>query len=439
MAHFGIISFSSSGPLNTMLALGHALVDRGHTVTAIAFADARPFAEAAGVGFRMIGEGRFPVGSFARSLSRLGDLSGLSAARYSLALLHEQAQIVLEQGPDACRRLGVDALLVNQSATAGGTVADVVGIPFVTVCSAVPLNEDPLVPPVLFPWGYDPGPWGRLRNRLAYRAMWPLVRPIMRSIGQARARHGLPARRTVDELFSPLAQLSHLPEAFDFPRQRLPPWFHYTGPFHTTTSRAKVEFPWERVSQDRPLVYASMGTLQNRQLWVFDRILSACEGLDAQLVVSMGGGAEVDSISAPADVIVVRYAPQLELLARARLAIIHAGMNSTIECLMHAVPMVAIPVTNDQPGAAARIAHSGAGRMVSLRSIRQGAAPLRAAVRSVLFEPAYQQRARVLAEACRASGGMLEAVEIVEEVASTGRPVLRSARSTAERAPSSGR
>jgi len=34
-----------------------------------------------------------------------------------------------------------------------------------------------------------------------------------------------------------------------------------------------------------------MGTLQNRLIWVFQTIASACEGLDAQLVISLGGSA----------------------------------------------------------------------------------------------------------------------------------------------------
>lgn len=34
------------------------------------------------------------------------------------------------------------------------------------------------------------------------------------------------------------------------------------------------------------------------------------------------------------------------------------GLNTTLEALTYGVPMVAIPITNDQPGVAARIAHS---------------------------------------------------------------------------------
>jgi zeaxanthin glucosyltransferase len=45
----------------------------------------------------------------------------------------------------------------------------------------------------------------------------------------------------------------------------------------------------------------------------------------------------------PANTIVVRSAPQIDLLKRAALCITHAGLNTTLESLAHGVPMVAIP------------------------------------------------------------------------------------------------
>ncbi|OZH52616.1 glycosyl transferase family 1, partial [Hydrocoleum sp. CS-953] len=92
----------------------------------------------------------------------------------------------------------------------------------------------------------------------------------------------------------------------------------------------------------KPLIYASLGTLVNSQVDVFDKIATACEGLDAQLVISLGGSATPESLpNLPGNPLVVKYAPQLELLQKATLTITHAGMNTTLECLNNAVPMVA--------------------------------------------------------------------------------------------------
>ena len=64
---------------------------------------------------------------------------------------------------------------------------------------------------------------------------------------------------------------------------------HFTGPWHDASARPAVEFPFEKLD-GRPLVYGSMGTLQNRQKHIFGIIAEACAGLDVQLVLSLGGG-----------------------------------------------------------------------------------------------------------------------------------------------------
>jgi UDP:flavonoid glycosyltransferase YjiC (YdhE family) len=64
-----------------------------------------------------------------------------------------------------------------------------------------------------------------------------------------------------------------------------------------------------------------MGTLQNRVSHAFREIARACEGLDAQLVISLGGGKSPEEIGAlPGNPIVVPFEPQLDLLARAVLS-----------------------------------------------------------------------------------------------------------------------
>ena len=113
---------------------------------------------------------------------------------------------------------------------------------------------------------------------------------------------------------SPLAQISQQPAGFDFPRQSLPTCFHYTGPFRVGTPE-RVPFPYERLT-GQPIIYASLGTLQNRLAGVFRVIAAACEGLGLQLVLSLGGGGNVDAYrDLSGQTLVVEYAPQLTLLS----------------------------------------------------------------------------------------------------------------------------
>jgi zeaxanthin glucosyltransferase len=139
-------------------------------------------------------------------------------------------------------------------------------------------------------------------------------------------------------------------------------------------SRAAVPFSWEALN-GKPLIYASLGTIQNQQLEVFIRIAEACAHLDAQLVIALGGGGSPEALpTLPGDPQVVGFAQQLELLQRAALTITHAGLNTVLESLRCGVPVVAIPIANDQPGVAARVAWSGCGGGAAQASVGAPAA-----------------------------------------------------------------
>ncbi|MEM8642063.1 MAG: nucleotide disphospho-sugar-binding domain-containing protein [Cyanobacteria bacterium P01_G01_bin.54] len=423
MTHFGIISVASAGPLNTMLPLGQELQRRGHSVTLIAIADAATTASAANIAFHAVGSAEFPLGSVRAMAAELGELQGWAAIRYTSQALSRMANVLLSDAPAIAQEVGIEALLVNQGAFAGGTLADRLQIPFITVCSAAVMNREPDVPPCGIGWIYQPVWWARWRNQVGYWVSDLLVHPLRQTVAQYRRDWQLPLYPKPDAENSSLAQISQVPTAFEFPRPAAPPYLHFTGPFHTTASRAPIPFPWDGLDRDRPLVYASMGTLQNRLLWVFEVIAAACADLEVQLVLSLGGATSPETLPPlPGQPLVVAYAPQLELLQQTTLAIIHAGMNTTMECLMQGVPMVAIPVTNDQPGVAARIVWSGVGERVPLH--RLNPPKLRRAVQTVLTDPVYKENALRLQAACHASGGVKRAADIVERAIATRQPVL---------------
>lgn len=111
-----------------------------------------------------------------------------------------------------------------------------------------------------------------------------------------------------------------------------------------------------------------------------------------QLVLSIGPTLDPKQVqSLPANSIVVSSAPQVELLRRSALCITHAGLNTTLESLAQGVPMVAIPVSMDQPGVAARIAYTKTGAYVPLQEMT--APKLSALIDEVLSNPEYRQNA----------------------------------------------
>jgi MGT family glycosyltransferase len=219
-------------------------------------------------------------------------------------------------------------------------------------------------------------------------------------------------------VFAGHPQISQQPPSFEFPRRTLPADFHFVGPLHSTRTRPRTEFPREHLD-GRPIIYASLGTLQNGLDWIFRIILDACADLDAQLVLSLGGNMDPAAFSgARGNPIVVRFAPQLELLEQATLCITHAGLNTALESLACGVPMVAIPITNDQPGVAARIRWSGAGEMVTPK--RLSVSRLRKAIQKVRSTPAYRENAQRLQREISGLRSLDYASEVIEDAIRQG-------------------
>ena len=424
MTHFGIISPVASGHLNPMAALGYELQNRGHCVTVVGIADAQPKVLAAGLEFLRVGESDYPKGSTEGLFNQLGKLKGFKASQYAVDWLANEAKMYLREAPDRIKAAGIEALLVDQATPQGGTVAEYLGIPFVSVCCAIMLNREIHIPPFIMSWQYDPSWLGLLRNRLGYALLNRIEKPLWQAINDYRQQWSLPLYPNLNGYYSQLAQLSQQPTEFEFPRKDLSSVFHFTGPYSNPVSRESVPFPYERLSGES-LIYASMGTVSNQLLWIFQMIAEACMGLDAQLVIALGGGADPESLpELPGSPIVVGYAPQLELLQKASLTITHAGLNTTLESLSNGVPIVAIPITNDQPGVAARIAWTGTGEVIPLGNMT--AEKLRKAITRVLTEGSYQKKALRMQKGIRHAGGAKRAADIIEQAVSTGKPILAS-------------
>jgi len=357
--------------------------------------------------------------------ARLGQLDGRAALKFTIEFFRKMAVACLRDVPGLMRQRQVDGLIIDQTLVEGPSIADELSLPYVSVCNAMLINPDPSIPPFFTTWPYSQSWWARLRNRVLQQVTRRLVRPILNTVNEHRRRLGLAPYCRFDDAFSPYAQISQQPREFEFPRT-LPPQFHFTGPWHDARVRPAASFPFERLD-GRPLIYASLGTLQNRQQHLFSQIAAACANLPAQLVLSLGGGAKVESLGkVEGSPILVEFAPQLELLQRAALCITHAGLNTALECLSQGVPMVAIPLANDQPGVAARINWTGTGLFIppeKLTPIR-----LRAAIEEVLSTPRYRENAQRLRSAIQARDGLAMAADVIEQVVTTKKPVIASGR-----------
>jgi len=404
----------------TFGAIGRELQRRGHRVTVFQAPELAQKISAEGLDFSPLASRGFSVQHY---VDLVVEQQGVSLRNF-LDYAVKSARMLCEEAPGAFQSAGVDGVVVDISQPGGATAAEISGLPFVSVCNALPLHSEPDVPPDFLPWRYHDAWWARVRNRLGYAVRDFMIRPLHRVLNGYRSSSGLRPYGSPDDSFSPFAQITQLVREFDFPRKRLPDCFHYVGPYRREPER-EVSFPFERLD-GRPIIYASLGTVFGSRTEIWNAIVEGCRGLDAQLVIALGGSGRAQSLTKlPANAIVADYAPQCELLKRASLAITHGGLNSVMEALAAGVPPLAIPITGDQFGVAARIAYTGVGEIVP--AAKCTGSRIGAAARKILSRSTYREREAVIGAAIQRTQGAVSAASIIEEVVATRRdPVLVS-------------
>lgn len=421
MKHVGLLCPPTVGHLTSMCSLGKELRRRQYRVTLFGIPDVKEKIDKFGLSFdglrfQEIGARAFPKGSLNSFLAQNAEMSGIQALLFTIRWSQKATRMMFQAAPPAIEKTGVDFLLIDQITVAGGTIADCLELPFVTICSALPLDPEASIPPYFTSWQYRDIWWAKLRNRLGYGLIDCLTYPVWKIVEQQRQQWHLQPYRKFTDANSPLAQICQLPQMLDFPRQPLPQNVYYVNKLRNLSPNAAAineSFLFEKLNQHQPLIYASLGTLQNRLFKVFYIIAKACQHLNAQLIISSGGTDPKELPQLPGSPLVVKHAPQLELLRNAALTITHAGQNTVIESLACGVPMVAIPIANDQPGIAARIAYAGVGEMVPIGQL--SVKNLKATIDKVFHNKRYQNKASQFAAAIQATDGVGQAADIIEE------------------------
>lgn len=183
---------------------------------------------------------------------------------------------------------------------------------------------------------------------------------------------GVPPAQDPERLKLPLLVLC--PKEFDVPGVRNRPT-RFCIEASIDLNRQEVHpFPWHALDAAKPLIYCSLGSephLYDHSTELFRSVIQAI-GQKPEWQLAIGLGHYLDEASfgpIPDNVLLVKWAPQMQILQRTSIMITHGGLGSVKECIFCGVPMIVFPCRWDQPFNAARVVAHGLGVRGNIRSV----------------------------------------------------------------------
>lgn len=380
---------SETGHYTGTFRLARALRARGHRVIYLGTADFRELVESQGFEFIAFAGDLIPCGNPASSQRRSGrGIFGrlrkrLLDERYFARYLRLISNGNLDECLLSCKP---NLLLCDTFVWYVAMRALRLGIPTMNISIILSLYANAHIPPIVSSispkqsWSYNAQVmsawiWLRLKffftKRLAsilfgtYRfptRMHHLIDVFL----QIARRSGYPRQENKTYWFGEmgprliLPEFVLCPEAFQLPRCP-EDGRQYLGDF-VDIERREQPLPADKLDQDKPLVYCSLGTAASfypHARRFFQAVFEAAElKKEWQFVLHLGNYCHSESCPQPgANLLVLPQVPQLALLKSASVMVTHGGMNSIMECVHFKVPMVIVPGLRDQPGNAVRAAY----------------------------------------------------------------------------------
>jgi MGT family glycosyltransferase len=372
------------------LAIARALVGRGHSVRVLAPPSLRTNVEAAGCNF--VAYARAPVHRERRASAVLGRAR---AALMPVELIRAApARAFAEDLLEEIEREVADVLVVDFMLAGAIAGAERAGLPTAALMHTVYCLPAPGRPPFGPGLAPSPGPGGRMRDRALAVVARGAQAQRLRDLNAARRRLGLvPVASAGDQLARADRLLVLTSEAFDLPVSSLPDNVRYVGAqFDDRAEAADIELGAIRAGAE-PLVVMSLST-RFALPRVAQRVLDALGALPVQGLTTLGHSPRANGLRLPPNVSATRFVPHSAVLPRASLMITHAGLGTVMAATTHGVPLLCIPLKNDQFENAARVVAAGLGvRMRKHATSRL----ISRTIREMLVEPRFRTAAQWLA------------------------------------------
>ncbi|WP_057491148.1 macrolide family glycosyltransferase [Streptococcus orisasini] len=178
---------------------------------------------------------------------------------------------------------------------------------------------------------------------------------------------------------------------------------HFVGPVIRESTAV-----WKK--SNRPLVYISLGTVNNQASDFYRHCFTALGNKEFDVLLSVGAKTDINSLGQiPQNFQVAHSFDQIAVLKSADVFLTHCGLNSTSEALYYEVPLLVFPQTIEQNMVAEQVLAAGAGfklESYAPTAIAQG-------IEEVLYHANYKKQASKVAQDFRASGGVEAAMQII--------------------------
>lgn len=223
---------------------------------------------------------------------------------------------------------------------------------------------------------------------------------------------GMPGMGAMD-FFTHIEKLGiiFLTRSFHYDGDTFDDRFVFAGP--CLGDRSAFQGTWKPSRPDRKLMLISLGTAATGWKEFFSTCLTAFSGSEWDVVMAVGDHIDPAELGElPENFEVSRHVPQLDVLAHADLFITHGGMNSVMESLYHAVPMVVLPQMSEQRANALRVQELGLGRFVARDETTVDS--LRAAAAEIAADPSVKTRVQSMQNEMRELNGSQIAADAIE-------------------------
>ena len=405
---FLFATWDGGGNVPPTIAIARALRRRGHSVRVLGprslrlrFEEARcAFAPYAHEPNRLPSRAVPAVNARARAA-----LLALELARAAPTLAFAQDVLTeLERDP-------VDVLVADFMLAGAVAAGERAGIPTAALMHTLYCLPVPGRPPFGPGFKAHSGPAWRLRDTSVSALRRCGQRPALHELNETRRILGLTPLASASEQLERVARLLVLTtEAFDPPPACSPPNLRYVGPQLDYSYRSEP-FDVPLSTEDRlPLVVVSFSS-RHAATKVVQRVLDTLTELPVRGLVTLGPVLAPADLRVPGNVVARTFVPHGAVLPRAQLVITHAGLGTVMAALAHGVPLLCIPLKNDQFENAARVVAAGAGRTLGSHARRSS---LKQAILELLNNPYFKGGAASMAEAiARYSGRAVRELEAV--------------------------